>query len=500
MDQRTPSVVIIGAGMTGILMMIKLREAGIRDITIFEKADRIGGTWRENTYPGIACDVPAHGYTYSFEPNPSWSHRFANGHEIYQYFQKVSDKYGVTNCVNFSEEITRCVYNDSQWQITTSKGRSLKADFVVCATGILHHLKYPEIPGLQSFKGKQFHTARWDHSVNLANKRVGIIGTGSTAAQIIPELVKEVKALSVFQRTPQWIFPVKNRRYSDWEIKRANRNPNIARRAYNRTLAMLSFLFARAVIGKKLQHAFMSWACETNLKREVKDPALREKLTPNYKVGCKRLVVSSTFYQGIQAKNCELVTDAIDSITEDGVKTKDGKNHKLDVLVLATGFKPFEFMRPMELKGRNGIDVNDAWADKIQAYRSVTLPSFPNFFLMGGPNSPIGNQSVIKIMEVQTNYVLKLIDAWRTRKLERVEPCVNATAAFNKKLKTGFANTVWLGGCQSWYLDGEGDPALWPFTFERWIKEMETPNLQDFIQTKETASVSHTEDTEAALA
>lgn len=500
MEQRKPSVVIIGAGMTGILMMIKLREAGISDITLFEKADRIGGTWRENTYPGVACDVPAHGYTYSFEPNPNWSHRFAEGGEIYQYFQKVSDKYGVTNCVNFSEEITRCIYNGSQWEITTSKGRSLKSDFVVCATGILHHLNYPEIPGLESFKGHQFHTARWDHSVNLAGKRVGIIGTGSTSAQIIPELVKEVGQLSVFQRTPQWIFPVKNRRYANWEIKRANRNVNITRRAYSRTLAMLSFLFARAVIGKKLQHAFMSWACKSYLKREVKDHVLREKLTPDYKVGCKRLVVSTSFYEGIQAKNCDLVTDGIDSVTEQGVKTKDGKVHPLDVLVLATGFKPFQFMRPMVLKGVDGLDINEAWSEKIQAYRSVALPGFPNFFLMGGPNSPIGNQSVIKIMEVQTNYVLKLIDAWRARQLEKVEPTHHATAAFNKKLKSGFANTVWLGGCQSWYLDGEGDPALWPFTFEQWIKEMSAPKLMDFVQGGDAASVPNRAETEAALA
>ncbi len=476
---RTPSVIIVGAGMTGILMTIKLREAGITDITILEKKANVGGTWRENNYPGVACDIPAHMYTYSFEPNAEWSHRFAHGNEIQEYFERVGRKYGVTEKVRFNEAVVNSVYNNGKWTVKTNKGDTLEADFLIGATGILHHPAFPDIKGLDSFNGKMFHTAQWDPSVDLSGKRVGVIGTGSTAAQIIPELTKEAKKVSVFQRTPQWIFPLPNKTFDEKQKQAWRANPNKMHRLRKWYTRGIEHIFSKAVTGHKLQHAFVDFMCKRNLNKSVKDPVLREKLRPDYTVGCKRLIINSTFYEGIQKPNADLVTEGIERIEERGIITKDGNLHELDVLILSTGFHPFNFMRPMEMYGKDGLNINDAWSRKIQAYRSVLLPNFPNFFLMLGPNTPIGNFSVIAMSEVQTNYILKLIDLWRESKIDTVEAKQEALVSFNQYLKAGMKDTAWVGGCQSWYLDGDGDPAMWPYSWKRWVTEMAQPNVND---------------------
>jgi len=457
-------VAVIGAGMTGILMAIKLREAGITDITILEKAEKIGGTWRENTYPGVACDVPAHMYTYSFKGNPEWRHRFAHGDEIQSYFEKVSSEYGVTDQVRFNESLDECHYRDGKWHLTTSKGNDLVVDFVVAATGILHHPAYPDIQGLDSYQGDMFHTARWNHDVNLEGKRVGIIGTGSTATQIICEI----------------LFNLADKDYSEADKARLRGNQGRMAKLANRYAFIMRNSFTAAVTGGKVSHALISWLANRNLRKNVRDPELRAKLTPDYKVGCKRLVMSSTFFDAIQRDNVSLETTGIERISEQGVVTSDGTEHELDVLILATGFHPFNFMRPMNLTGRGGVSIDETWSRKVQAYRSLCLPGYPNFFLMLGPNSPIGNYSVISMSEVQTQYVLKLIDQWRQGNLETVEATEEAKTRFNAYLKAGMGKTVWVGGCQSWYLDADGDPAMWPYSWEQWVKELEEPDLDDF--------------------
>jgi cation diffusion facilitator CzcD-associated flavoprotein CzcO len=477
---RNPSVAVIGAGMTGILMAIRLREAGINDVTILEKADRVGGTWRENTYPGVACDVPAHMYTYSFRGNPEWEHRFAHGDEIQAYMEQVAAEYGVTHQVRFNESLDECHYRDGKWHLVTSKGNSLVVDFVVAATGILHHPAYPDIEGLDSFRGAMFHTARWNHDVSLEGKRVGIIGTGSTATQVISEIAKTVGHLTVFQRTPQWIFSVPDKHYTEEDKAALRGNTKLMKKLSRRYAFMMRHTFTAAVTGSKTAHALISWLTRRNLRKSVRDPQLRARLTPNYKVGCKRLVISSTFYEAIQRDNVLLETTAIERISENGVVTKDGVEHQLDVLILATGFHPFNFMRPMNLTGRDGLSIDDAWAKKVQAYRSVCLPGFPNFFLMLGPNTPIGNYSVIAMSEVQSRYVLKLIDHWRRGRLDAVEATEEAKLRYNNYLKAGMGKTVWVGGCQSWYLDADGDPAMWPYSWDQWVKELEEPELDDF--------------------
>ncbi|WP_426414879.1 flavin-containing monooxygenase [Aestuariirhabdus sp. LZHN29] len=484
--KRDPRVVIIGAGMTGILMVIKLREAGIHEITVLEKGASVGGTWRDNRYPGLACDIPAHMYTYAFEPNPEWEYRFARGPEIRRYFERVADKYDVLRDVRFNEAVESCVYTNGVWQLKTSKGAELEADIVIGATGILHHPSYPDIAGLEQFAGDQFHTARWPDKLDLKGKRVGIIGTGSTAAQVIPELVEEAEQVVVFQRTPQWIYPAPDREYDEELRAKVRKNPRLARRAYRWYTRAIELFFSRAVIGQKIPHLLMSWACKQHLKRSVKNLELREKLTPDYTVGCKRVIVSTKFYDAIQQPNCTLVTEGIERVESKGVVSGDGQCHELDVLVLATGFHPFNFMRPMELIGREGLHINQAWEKRVQAYRSLLIPGFPNYFLMLGPNTPIGNFSVIAMSEVQSQYVLQLIDRWRRGEMQEIEATPAATKRFNDYLRGGMAKTVWVGGCNSWYLDNEGVPAMWPYTWGQWVEEMSAVQLADFTEGSRT--------------
>lgn len=479
---RNPSVIVIGAGMTGILMVIKLRKAGITNVTVLEKKEKIGGTWRENTYPGIACDVPAHMYTYSFEPNPNWSHYFAHGDEIQGYFEHVADKYDVNKHIHFNEAVTDARYEAGKWTVKTSQDKTYVADFVISATGILHHPSFPDIDGLDDFKGDKFHTTQWNHDVEITSgKRVGVIGTGSTAAQAIPELIKTGADVSVFQRTPQWILPIKNFQHSDITKKVLNKLPFMARALRAFAKAMLEHLFTKAVTGHYFQKKILEFACKLNLALSIKDEDLRDKLRPDYQVGCKRVIINKTFYEGIQKPNAHLITDGIDKITEKGVLTKDGTLHELDVLVLSTGFKPFNFMRPMNLIGRDGLHIDDSWATHVRAYRSLMLPNYPNFFLMLGPYTPVGNFSVIAMSEVQADYLIQMINDWRRERFDEIETTPEAVDRFTQYVKAGLKNTAWVGGCQSWYLDADGDPVLWPYTWGQWVKEMKTPEYGDML-------------------
>lgn len=473
-------VAVIGAGMSGILAAIKLREAGITDLAIYEKADRLGGTWRDNTYPGLSCDVPSHLYTYSFEPNPDWSHRFSPGAEIQAYFERVAAKYDVEPLINYNAEVARAAYEDGKWRLEIKDGRTDIVDILITATGVLHHPVYPRIDGLDSFAGACFHSARWDHDVSLAGKRVGIIGTGSTGVQILPAIVDEVASISLFQRTPQWILPLPNPEHSEEEKAAFRRSPELLRATYLDLAERFQNTFARAVVGDSAQMQRIAHACRANLDENVSDPELRRKLTPDYQVACKRLIMSDQFYPAIQKPNAHLVTETITRIEPAGVRTADGRLHELDVLVLATGFDGHRFMRPMQIVGRDGRTLDDAWADANEAYRSVAVPGFPNFFTMVGPNSPIGNFSLIMISEMQLAYIMQLIDLIRSGVYREVAPTPAATARFNAAIKEAMKGTVWVTGCRSWYLDKNGNPAMWPWTFERFEAEMAKPDLDEF--------------------
>lgn len=377
--QRNPSVVVIGAGMTGILMSIKLQEAGITDVTILEKAAKLGGTWRENTYPGVACDVPAHMYTYSFAPNPEWSHRFAPGSEIQGYFEDVARRYGIQDKVRYNEAVTKCHYLNGQWELETSQGHSLTADFVISATGILHHPAYPDIPGLEDFSGDCFHTARWDHSVDLKGKRIGIIGTGSTAAQVIPELQKTAGQLTVFQRTPQWIAPQPNPEYSEEAKEEFRTNQRFLEKVRQRQFQAFEQIFSKAVIGKKIPHLVMSLTAKWNLRRNVRDPQLRARLTPDYKVGCKRLIFSSLFYPAIQQENVHLETSGIECIEPGGVRTKDANSTNWTFWCCPRAFIPSTSCGPWTCAARTGSLSTRPGARKYRPTARSACPSSPTF-------------------------------------------------------------------------------------------------------------------------
>ena len=478
---RALRVVVIGAGMAGILTAIKLREAGYEDFAVYEKAPKLGGTWRENTYPGIACDVPAHLYTYSFEPNPDWSHVFAPGDEIQRYFERVAQKYDVPRSIRFGTEVTRCEFNGGRWQLLLANGERDVADVVIAATGVLHHPNLPDLPGIGDFAGACFHSACWDHAVPLDGRRVGVIGTGSTAIQITSALAARAARYSLFQRTAQWIMPIENPPYSAEERAAFARDPALIeklRRDIDR--AAIEKISNAVIAADSPEMKWIEEMCLMNLERNVHDPDLRERLRPNYRAACKRLIFSPDFYDAIQHPHAELVTDAIERIESAGVRTRNGRLHELDVLVLATGFRADRYIRPAVVSGRGGVLLDEAWADHPTAYLSLSVPDFPNFFMLNGPNGPVGNFSLIQIAELQLGYVLQLMAKLRSGECSAIAASRAATAAFDAARIEAAKSSIWATGCTSWYLDKHGVPASWPWTYTRFAEEMAAPKFEAY--------------------
>jgi len=479
-DHRNPRIVIIGAGMAGILTAIKLREAGYTNYAIYEKTDRVGGTWRENTYPGIACDVPSHLYTYSFEPNPDWTQTFATGPEICAYFQRVADKYDVTAQVHFNETIPYCEFKDGRWQIRTSTGREDVADVVIAATGVLHHPNVADIPGLDSFQGVSFHSARWDHSVPLADKRVGVIGTGSTAIQITTAIADKVKRFDLYQRTAQWVMPIENQIFTE-EERTAFRDDPVALAQFKAEALDYFKHFSNAVIDADSQEmAELEAACLANLEDNVSDPVLREKLRPNYRAGCKRLIFSPNFYQAVQSPNAHVITDEIAAVEPAGIRLKTGELRELDVLVVATGFRADSFIRPTTVLGRGGVNLDDVWSESPTAYLSISIPEFPNFFMLNGPNGPVGNFSLISIAESQVSYILTLLEEIRGGRCREISANADVSASFEEERVAAAKKSIWSTGCKSWYLDKNGVPASWPWSRDKFFEVMADPKLEAF--------------------
>jgi cation diffusion facilitator CzcD-associated flavoprotein CzcO len=489
MSQQQFRVVVIGAGMAGILAAIKLQQSGYSNITVYEKADRIGGTWRENTYPGLTCDVPSHHYTYSFERNPDWTRYLPPGPEIQAYFEKVTAKYGIEKFITFNREVTRAEFIDGRWQLTLNNGEHDCADIVIAATGVLHHINQARIPGWESFAGHAFHTARWDHSVDLSDKKVAVIGMGSTGVQIISDLSARGVEVSHFVRTPQWIMPTENGHFSEQERAAFRADPALL----EQTMDFAGYTanvnaYTEALINADTDMAkAMKQACRDNLQHSVQDPALRQQLTPDHEPLCKRLIFSPDYYQAIQRPNAHLVREDIECIEADGIRTRDGKLHVCDVIALATGFRADQFMRPMTLIGQDGVDLETLWAKRPSAYLSISMPHMPNFFMLNGPNGPVGNFSLIDIAELQWDYIAQLIEpihqAFQAGKHLAIAATAEATDAFDDKRIEAAKNTIWYtGGCQSWYLDAEGIPGSWPWTYDDFVEAMKAPTLAHFEQ------------------
>jgi cation diffusion facilitator CzcD-associated flavoprotein CzcO len=477
MDRKPLRFAVIGAGMAGILSAIKLREAGFDDFTVYEKADRVGGTWRENTYPGLACDVPSHLYSYSFALTPDWSHRFSPGPEIENYFEGVARDFGILANVRFGAEVTICAFRDGRWHLEMTNGDRDVVDVVIAATGVLHHPKYPDIAGLDSFDGAMFHSARWDHDAVIDGARVGVIGTGSTAVQIVSAIVDRVDALTMFQRTAQWIMPQENPAYTDEERAEFRGDPARLADVHN-TLSEMFGIFANAVVDSDSPEIKMiEQACLANLEDNVRDPDLRERLRPEYRAACKRLIISPDFYDAIQRPNAELVTEGIEAVEPRGVRTKDGVLHELDVLVLATGFKADAFMRPMTITGRAGLTLDEAWDPRPEAFLSISVPDFPNFFMLNGPNGPVGNFSLIEVAELQFGYIMQLVEELRAGRGSEICASRAALDEFEAEREVAARHTIWVTGCRSWYLDDRGLPAVWPWPFPRFRDAMAAPDL-----------------------
>lgn len=480
--QNPQRVIVLGAGMAGILAGIKLQEMGFDDVAIYEKADRIGGTWRENTYPGLTCDVPSHHYTYSFERNPNWSRHLSPGPEIQAYFEHVVAKYNVDKLIKFNKEATSAQFINGRWELTFADGSADTADILIAATGVLHKPRYPNIEGMDSFTGTSFHSARWDHDVPLEGKRIGIIGTGSTGVQIVSALAGTAQLVEHYVRTPQWIMPVENGYFSE-EQRATFTDPKVLEEAmdFEHYSAGVE-LYTQAIVNPESEGAKeMAAICEQNLEQSVQDPALREALRPDHTPLCYRLIFSPDYYQAIQQPGARLVRDGIERIEATGIRTTDGQLHELDIIVYATGFHPDTFMRPMAFTGRDGTDLETLWAKSPQAYLAMTLPDFPNFFMLNGPNGPVGNFSLIEIAEHQWHYIAQLIERITSGECDEISPHLQAMRDYEAQRTEAAKKTVWYrGGCSSWYLNQEGVPSSWPWTFSRFKADMETPHWPAF--------------------
>ncbi|MDP6868166.1 MAG: NAD(P)/FAD-dependent oxidoreductase [Acidimicrobiales bacterium] len=475
--------VVVGAGMAGILAVVYLRERGFDDIAVYEKADRLGGTWRENTYPGVTCDVPSILYSYSFAPNPEWSHRFSSGSEIQSYLEGVARRHDVERSITYGEEVVHAEHDGDRWHLLTTSGLTDVADVVIAATGVFHHPFVPGLEGLEDFAGDLVHTARWDASVPLTGRRVGIIGTGSSAIQTVGAVVDEVASLSLFQRTAQWVLPQDNPPYTDEEKAAFRADPDSQRRLHDEISELFADGFANAVVDAESPVlARIAELCQVNLDSVV-DDELRERLTPDHRAACKRLVVSENFYEAIQHPNARLVTTGIDRIVSGGVLTENGEVHELDVLVLATGFQVDQFMRPMEIIGPAGNRLSEAWAERPTAYLSIAIPGLPNLFMLNGPNGPVGNFSLIEVAELQMEYALQLVDRIADGSCRLIEPTADATEAHEEARTEAAGRTVWATGCNSWYLDDRGVPMAWPWTFREFRRRMATPELDHYLLT-----------------
>jgi cation diffusion facilitator CzcD-associated flavoprotein CzcO len=470
--------------MAGVLAAIKLKERGDAQFTVYEKAASIGGTWRENRYPGLTCDVPAHAYTYSFAPYAEWDAFYATGSQVNAYFAKVAEDHGVMPFIRFNTEVVSCEFDDAAavWRLTLSTGETAEADIVIAASGVLHHPKLPDIPGLDSFAGKAFHSARWDDSAVVDGTRVGVIGCGSTGIQLVTALCDRAQRLIHFQRSPQWIMPVPQFPYSEEEKEAFRKDVSLIDAIRNDPEYWASvFRFTDGITDfDSPQIQEIEAYCRQNLEDNVKDPVLREKLRPNYRAACKRLIYSWQYYDCAQRPAVYVETGGIAQVEPEGVRMADGTLHPLDVLVLATGFDADKFIRPTTVTGRAGRSLDEFWAVRPTAHLAISMPGFPNLFMLNGPSGPVGNFSLIDIAERQWAYIDQLLDPVRSGAARTVEPAPEAYADYEERRIAAAKKTVFGSGCTSWYLDPTGVPATWPWTYQAFADAMAQPVMAEY--------------------
>jgi cation diffusion facilitator CzcD-associated flavoprotein CzcO len=477
-SEATPwAVMIIGAGFGGLGMAIELARAGERDVRLLEKGDDVGGVWRENTYPGAACDVPSHLYSFSFEPNPHWSRTYSPQAEILGYLRHCADKYAVRDKIRFGCEVTGATFDEHaalwrvEWRDAQGLAHAAHARALVSAVGLLSRPALPALPGLDTFAGPVFHSAHWRHDVSLTGQRVAVIGTGASAIQFVPQIAREAARVTVFQRTPSYILPRADRAYSERERRRFARWPGLM--AAHRALIYVTHDL-RAVGFTRLR-----WMMDIVggrparklLQAQVPDTALREKLTPRYPVGCKRILISNDWLPTLSRPDVELVTEAIEAVTPGGVRVAGGREIAADAIVLGTGFTASEFLAPMTIRGRAGVSLNDAWAQGAQAWLGISVPGFPNFFMIYGPNTNLGHNSIVFMLESQVAHVMRCLRKLRDERGATIEITEAPFARYNARVQQRSRQTV-FAGCTSWYVDAHGRHTVnWPgfTTTYRWL-------------------------------
>ncbi|HET6335460.1 MAG TPA: NAD(P)/FAD-dependent oxidoreductase [Polyangiales bacterium] len=484
-------ILVIGTGFAGIGMGVRLREMGITDFAILEQGDGVGGTWRDNHYPGAACDVQSLLYSFSFMQNPRWSRMYAEQREILDYLNQVTDAYGVRPHIKFGCQVVRAAWNDRRgsWKVELSDGRSFSCKVLIAGTGGLSRPALPEIRGQDTFQGDAFHTARWNHGLDLTGKTVAVIGTGASAIQVVPAIASKVGALKLFQRTPPWIMPKPDREIGAKEQKMFEALPFTLNMARSKIYWTLESRLLGFVAKPKLMELVKREAL-ANLRAEIKDPVLRAKVTPNYAFGCKRVLLSNDYYAALQRENVEVVTDGIDRIDAHSVVTRDGVSRPVDAIVYATGFQVGDFSAaPFDIYGAGGRDLREEWKHGAEAYLGASIAGFPNFFVITGPNTGLGHTSMVVMIEAHIQYIASALQTMREQGVASVDVKRAVQDGFNRKLHAKLSQTIWAtGGCKSWYQTSAGKiVALWPGSTYTFRKRTEHFDMSKYEVTRPTA-------------
>lgn len=476
MGKRTETgVVIVGTGFSGLGMAIQLRKAGRDDFVLLEKAEEVGGTWRDNTYPGCACDIQSHMYSFSFEQNPHWSRSFSPQPEIFDYLRDVARKHDLYRFTRFGQEMTgaRWDADENRWHVTTARGDEFVARYLVSGVGALHLPHIPELPGIERFEGRRFHSAQWEHDYDLRGKKVAVIGTGASAIQFVPKIAEDVAELTVFQRTPPWIMPKPDHSMPEWAKRLFARVP-VAQRAYRDLLYWMLELRAIGFNGNPRVMKLAQRVAKRHIDNNITDPVLRDKLTPDYVMGCKRVLISNDYYPALNRDNVEVVTDGVAEVTEHGIVDTTGAHREFDAIIYGTGFHVTDAFDDLDIIGLDGRNLGKQWAGEgMQSHLGITVNGFPNLFFLLGPNTGLGHNSVVFMIEQQARYVAEAIRYVESNGADAIEVRPQVQQRFNDEVQRKLTRGIWTqGGCKSWYLDAQGvNRTVWPgFTWRYWLR------------------------------
>jgi cation diffusion facilitator CzcD-associated flavoprotein CzcO len=462
-EQTHFTVAIVGTGFSGLGAAIRLKQAGFHDLVLFERSNDVGGVWRDNTYPGAACDVESHLYSFSFAPNPTWSHAFSRQPEIYSYLRSCAQRFEVTPHIRFRHTVREARWDEARqrWVIETDHS-TFTADFFLPAVGALSDPMIPEIPGLKNFKGKAFHSAQWDHGYDLTGKKVAVIGTGASAVQFIPEIQPKLDKLTLFQRTPAWVLPRWDKRFSEGKKSLYGKVPAL-QKLTRRAIYLRRELFVLGFRNPKYMKLVERFA-RGYMKSVVSDPVLRAKLTPDFRIGCKRILITADYLPALTQPNVEVVTHGIREVRENSILAADGVEHAVDTIIFGTGFHVLDLPFANHVRGRGGVTLNEAWQGSPSAYLGTTVNGFPNLFFLMGPGTGLGHTSVIVMLEAQLQILIGALQHMKSEKLEIIEPKKQVQQDYFDWLQQEAQGTVWTaGGCSSWYLDPNGRlTSLWP--------------------------------------